>query len=356
MKLFNKKFIKEMSIRIDQYCINFDKTNINATLVDKTWHAVINKDQYDFLLKKISVDLLNYVLEIEEKNDKLLLKFKSRCLGKEIEDCIELKPTFKEVKSPYDEQLNTLIENKNLFEQYQLKINEISNDIEYLTKEYDLQLNILKNKKNDIISKITDLCSNNRNILEKFNLEYNETTEVLEVLTIEQYKKFMLLNDFINLKNYKIDLNIFYQLDIVLIFKVLSFPDLKKFIGNIININIIIENNNLLQIYCEKFDCPEIVKILLDKGIDIEGKVNNNNSPLGLALSRKKYKIAILLLDNNADVRMNSSCSMNIHSDIPMEVCEKIIQNAKKNNNLCYYKEYIEILKSDILKEMIRNS
>ena len=346
-----------MSICIDKYTINFNETSIAVTNFEKTWYAVINEDHHDFLLKT-NVDSLNYILQIEEKYDKLLLKFISNVPEFAPLDCIELKQNLVNNKIIINEKFNKLVENKNLLKEYQLKIEKISIDMEILNKEYDLNSNKLENKKNEFISKMNELYSFNKNILDEFYCEYADLPKVLEVLTKEQLNKFYESNTLVKLINFKIDLKIFSQCQILKIYEYFSVLDLKKFIENIIDINIPINGENLLEIYCEKFDNPEFVQILLNKGVDIEGYKTQGkyNTALATALDKKNYKIAILLLDNNADVTMKGHCSANIHRDIPEEVCNKIIENAKKNNKLTRLKDWVGNFNSETLQKLIRNA
>jgi len=139
------------------------------------------------------------------------------------------------------------------------------------------------------------------------------------------------------IENIKIDIKLFKN------FINLQLPDIFTiFNNNSLEIHQKDENNNSMLIYSILQNRGDVVKYLIDKGVDINEQ-NKGDIPLTIAIKNRKVDILTILIDNGADKSFISNSNESLF-DI----------NERYNNNGKHQKEFIQI--KDILNNSIKNS
>jgi len=108
------------------------------------------------------------------------------------------------------------------------------------------------------------------------------------------------------------------------IFKPKSYEEINK------NLSTLSKNERILQLmYNSRDGNLEIVKTLIENGLDINSKLYDGNTPLMAACRNIHFDVAEFLLKNGADVN-----AKNIYKYTALEYLLEIMDNESNTNNI----------------------
>jgi hypothetical protein len=404
--------MKMLSLNIDGYNLNAKEKTITIRKDNNEWFSTCEVAHYHEL-KKFSEKKSEFVFKIRKEDDnKLSLIFSLTVFNEYLENIIVLKliksnkgnnlliilnenqKLMKESELPLEilskELQNKKIEYENLKEDYDRKIRcnqiliqqleQIEIEEHYYNKVNTIWINkkLLLNDKlkiekyqKDISEKeekceelkknMSELSGKNKKTLREFNQIFSNKKKLSE----NNLMKIINEQKFYKFPNYLIDLNIFTVTNIKNILLQIDEIDFENFVSNIINnIDYKILGATILHVCCCWCDKPNFIKILMNKGADINLKSENydvSKYPWLISVNHKNLNTLKFLLQNNADFTLkdnyieviNDNKYINDTRYNSKEIYQELYNNAVRNNKLSILKKDVDKFKNIEFKQMI---
>lgn len=318
--------------KIDDYELNINETELSAIIKrnDDEWISLLKLECLSFFTdlnncfdKSSSIDV------IELDNYDLDLQCTFTVFSKTIVNTIRFEKKINNIKK-VDDQVTQTIEEKDEYVQVTQMIKNKAK-----REEYEAQIVILEKKmQNDkeeydnLKNKIEEIKNHNRKLMTELAMAIDGENTLSPKKIIYCYKPMEFANN-------EIDLSIFDDNYIIKFTQNISDEHFLQLVSNITDIK---QKRRLMTICCRNMDKPNLIKILIDDGIDMNMRLAEYptvKTYLARTLWYRNYQSALYLLNQNADIEMQGKYDSVIeHTTMPDEVYQAIYDNAVRNNKL----------------------